>query len=201
MTLRLSKSAGVRAFIAGAILACASSSAGAITFNNLANYNAAVGIHNIIDFTGLADGTIVTNQFAGLGATFTDGNDTVFSSTGFVADGKGIFDNGSATIEFSSFMNHFGVEFPGAVQIDLFNGAMLVSSNQFGSSGEGFFGGLLENAAVFDRVVLSDFVDLRGFYDNLHFGRVPVPEPGTLALLALGLAGLGFARRRKAVLR
>ena len=168
------------------------------TFTSLASYNAAVGSHNVIDFTGLADGTIVTNQFIGLGVTFTDGNDTVFSASVFQVDGKGIDDNGSTTITFLSPINHFGVEFPGAVTIEMYSGATLVSSTPFGGIGVGFFGGVLDRGQSIDRVVLFDHFVEPGIYDNLHFGFVIIPEPATASLALLSMGGLMMRRRRMA---
>lgn len=167
-------------------------------FTSVGDYTAAVGPHTVIDFTGLTSGNVVTNQFAGLGATFTDGDDTALSSTSFVVDGFGLEGNGDIVVTFSSPVDHIGAEFPGALQIELFSGLTPIDvSSEFAGSGSGFFGGVLSTA--FDRAVLRDFVDEAVFIDNLHFGTVDggaVPEPATLGLFAFGLLGFAYARRR-----
>lgn len=196
MSLKLLKSSMFGAAMALGVM-CATAPAHAATFTSLTDYSTAVGAHSIITFQGLAEGTTVTNQFSGLGASFE--GDTVDLDSGYVTDGIGIVDGGSTTITFSSLMNHFGVEFPGAVTIQLFLNGGILSSTAFGGAGAGFFGGVLE-AGGFDKVVLFDHFLSPGFYDNIHFGSTvaPVPIPAALPLFAAGLGAMGvFGWRRK----
>ena len=74
----------------------------------------------------------------------------------------------------------------GSMEVFLNGDSVLVSTYSSGMiPGTGFFGftggtGAARNLQYIDNV------------------RINVPEPGTLALFGLGLAGLGFARRKKA---
>jgi PEP-CTERM motif len=58
-------------------------------------------------------------------------------------------------------------------------------------------GNLLSLAGLppFSFAIFQTTTEQEGF-DNLNFTSVPVPEPGTYALLALGLVALGMVRRR-----
>ena len=182
--------------ISVALFFCVTTSFGALTnHTNLVSYNAAVGPHTVIDFTDLAPGTTLSNQYAGLAVTFTDGDDQILSSIYFVVDGIGVAGNGRIHLTFSSYMDHIGAEFPGALVIDLYDGTTLIgTSDNFAGSGTGFFGGVSD--VSFNKVVLRDWFDDTVFTDNLHFGRV-IPAPGAILLGSIGLGVVSWLRRRR----
>jgi VPDSG-CTERM motif len=184
----------------------------------------AVPIHNTtglaspvttIDFNAsLGDGTVVTNQYAGLGVTFSPNlvYDTIYSGAGIPNIGGGQLRNFAGTVV-DPFSLLFAVDQtevafamatnPGTSTFSAYLDGVLVESFSAAtdvSSSNNFFG---FSGIVFDEIR----VDAGGsgsamLLDNLQMGTAAtasVPDAGaTASLLGLAMFGLGALRRKLA---
>lgn len=120
------------------------------------------------------------------------------------------------TVTFTTDIAAFGFygidisDYGGQLTLSFFNGANLVNSlavpNTVGSGGSTdgsvlFYGLIAQTSAEeFDRVVFSTSGSEAFAFDDFTIGtrqQVQIPEPASLALMGLGLAGLAASRRRK----
>ena len=157
------------------------------------------------DEVALTDGTPVTNQFAGLGVTFSQAltyDNTVstrpnfsgaafsnpagqafsilFSQTVSSASAAITANSGGAT--FTSLLN--------GVEVEGFSTSLDLAENNF----YGFTGSL------FDEILIDPDGSTTIAMDNLAYTVAPVPVPAALPLLLAGIGGLGFmARRRRSI--
>ena len=179
------------------------------------------GAETVIDFNSIADTQSITNQYSAQGVTFSGAlvgmtnpgdtnifNGSTIASNWIYAPGPG--NTGSSwTAVFGSVQNRVGflVESNSNddVTIEAFLGLASLGSVNFpnpNGAPADFIG--IEELGGFDRITVTTATNDNGFFamDNFRFeasNRSQVPEPGSLALLGLGLTGILFARRRSRV--
>jgi hypothetical protein len=129
-------------------------------------------------YAELGGGVIVTNQYAGMGAVYTDGNDITYPY-GDSTDGMLLNGSGRIYVTFDEPVYAVGMNYPGAVTISGFLGAAPVfTSSDFGGSGAFFFAGIVSTDA-FDNIEIKDWVDDAVYIDDLFYpemGVVPTEE-------------------------
>jgi hypothetical protein len=174
----------------------------------------------IVDFEGFADNTALSNQIAGLtftnatvlraGATLNEFDFPPFSGASVAYDL-----GGNLTVDFASLVYSVSARITYVTRVTLtaFDAglAAVATANTVFTNNTATGGNVgsapnelitVSWASGISRVRFTGSPDGGSFViDNLTYdtGAASVPEPATLGLLGLGLAGIGIARRRKAV--
>lgn len=199
------------AFALGLALALGQAAATPITGQGNPTDHAALAGGTVIDFesTGVFNGPSLTLS----GVTFTgDTNIEVDSDFSYGYNNRGLYhltNHGSGPdsfrFDFAAPVDAFGFLW-GAADIEwtlsAFNGATLLETlvlNPTRSSNFGDYFGIAASGITHATLTSqsSDYVFIDNFTLSAGIPRAAVPEPGSIALVALGLVGLGLATRRK----
>jgi hypothetical protein len=189
--------------IALVVSSSTSAHASIVTYTNQAAWEKAAGSSTYVGFNEYPGATIITDQYAALGVTFTDGDDSIWSvspglfpvdGVGLIGDFGGFGFHKPITAVFDAPRFAVAAHFAGGSFFQLYLGNQFVGqTGYFTPAFTGPFAGIT-STVPFDRVVLDN--DSTIGIDSLFFGSA-VPGPGGFGVLALASMCLRGRRRQR----